>query len=254
VMLSYASDGGGVGPHLDSYDVFLLQVHGRRRWSIGPVDDERLVESLPVKILADFKPTDTWDLEPGDMLYLPPRWGHDGVAVGECMTCSIGFKAPDRGSLAAGLLSGLAESLAQDQRLYRDARQRATSSPGRIPPTLQSFAASAVKAALDQPGALEQALGEWLTEPKPRVWFDGGEAWQPGAGVRLDRRSRMMVDDHHVYLNGESFRAGGADAVWMATLADRRVLVAGELRHLSRAARRLVADWVSCGWLIQMAP
>ena len=82
LMVSYASDGGGVGPHLDSYDVFLLQVHGRRRWRIGPVHDRSLVAGLPVKILGQFVPDQDWILEPGDMLYLPPNWGHDGVAVG----------------------------------------------------------------------------------------------------------------------------------------------------------------------------
>jgi 50S ribosomal protein L16 3-hydroxylase len=75
LMISYASDGGGVGPHTDSYDVFLLQVSGRRRWRVGPVKDATLVEGVPVKLLADFQPTEEWVLEPGDMLYLPPRWG-----------------------------------------------------------------------------------------------------------------------------------------------------------------------------------
>ena len=86
LMISYASDGGGVGPHFDSYDVFLLQTHGRRRWRIGRQKNLSLVEGLPLKILADFQPEQEHVLEPGDMLYLPPRWAHDGVAEGECMT------------------------------------------------------------------------------------------------------------------------------------------------------------------------
>ena len=72
LMISYASDGGGVGPHYDSYDVFLLQVHGKRRWRIGPIDDPALLPDMPVKILANFHPTEEYVLEPGDMLYLPP--------------------------------------------------------------------------------------------------------------------------------------------------------------------------------------
>ena len=100
LMISYASDGGGVGPHLDSYDVFLLQVKGRRRWRIGPVADRSLVPDRPVRLLANFLPTEEYLLEPGDMLYLPPLWGHDGVAEGECMTCSIGFRAATATSLA----------------------------------------------------------------------------------------------------------------------------------------------------------
>ena len=95
LMISYASDGGGVGPHYDSYDVFLLQVHGRRRWRVGPLKDASLKPDMPLKVLANFEPQEEWLLEPGDMLYLPPMWGHDGVAEGECMTCSIGFRAPE---------------------------------------------------------------------------------------------------------------------------------------------------------------
>src|SRR5205085_16358 len=83
------TDAGGVGPHVDSYDVFLLQVHGRRRWRIGRADDTALVPDVPLKILARFRAEDEWVLEPGDMLYLPPRWAHEGVAEGECMTRSI---------------------------------------------------------------------------------------------------------------------------------------------------------------------
>src|SRR5205085_5385100 len=94
VMCSWASDRGGVGPHVDSYDVFLLQVTGRRRWRVGRVGDARQRAGMPLRTLAGFTPSDEWLLGPGDMLYLPPGWGHDGVAVGECITASIGFRAP----------------------------------------------------------------------------------------------------------------------------------------------------------------
>jgi len=94
LMISYATDGGGVGPHVDSYDVFLLQAHGRRRWRISRQRDLRTVEGAPLQLLADFRPTDEVVLEPGDMLYLPPGVAHEGTAVGECITYSIGFRAP----------------------------------------------------------------------------------------------------------------------------------------------------------------
>ena len=173
-MLSYASDGGGVGPHLDSYDVFLIQVHGRRRWRIGRARDRSFVEGLPLKILRHFEPEHDWVLEPGDMLYLPPQWAHDGVAVGECMTASVGFRAPGPAEVARELLSRLAEDIepATRERLYGDAGQPATATPGAVPPALQAFAADALQQALRDPQALARALGEWLTEPKPRVWFD----------------------------------------------------------------------------------
>ena len=252
LMLSYASDGGGVGPHLDSYDVFLIQVHGRRRWRIGRARDRSFVEGLPLKILRHFEPEHDWVLEPGDMLYLPPQWAHDGVAVGECMTASVGFRAPGPAEVAHELLSRLAEDIepAARERLYGDAGQPATATPGAIPPALQAFAADALQQALRDPQALARALGEWLTEPKPRVWFDAPTRRVALAGaVALDRRTRMMYDDRHVFINGESFRAGGLDARLLRQLADRRCLEAGEVARLSAEARDALHDWARAGWL-----
>ncbi|MES1161443.1 MAG: cupin domain-containing protein, partial [Rhizobacter sp.] len=120
VMVSYASDGGGVGPHVDSYDVFLLQIHGVRRWRIGRVKRPQLQPGVPLKILGNFVAQDEWRLEPGDMLYLPPGWAHDGVAEGECMTASIGFRAPGGDELARELLQRTldADEPASSARLY----------------------------------------------------------------------------------------------------------------------------------------
>jgi len=253
LMVSYASDGGGVGPHLDSYDVFLLQVHGKRRWRIGRVADATLVDGVPLKILANFEPEQEWLLEPGDMLYLPPRWGHDGVAEGECMTCSIGFRAPSAAAIAQELLQRVAESIELDaasQPLYRDPSQAATAAPARVPDALQAFARAAVERTLREPAALERALGEVLTEPKPQVWFDAaGAALAPGRGVQLDRRTRMMYDTANVYINGEALRAGGRDATLMRRLADRRRLAAQEVARLGDDARLLLAEWAHAGWL-----
>ena len=254
LMISYASDGGGVGPHLDSYDVFLLQVHGRRRWRIGPVADRSLLPGLPVRILADFQPTEEWLLEPGDMLYLPPLWGHDGIAEGECMTCSVGFRAATATTLAQELLHQLADDLeAPDagarERIYRDAGQPATDMPGRLPVSLRQFAQAALQRALDDPRALDRALGVLMTEPKPQVWFDPGARLPAGSGVVLDRRSRMAYDDHHVFLNGEAFDASGRDARLMHRLADQRLLEAADVDRLSPGACELLADWADAGWV-----
>jgi 50S ribosomal protein L16 3-hydroxylase len=255
VMISFATPGGGVGPHLDSYDVFLLQVQGRRRWRIGPVADRSLVDGLPVKILRDFQPTDEWVLEPGDMLYLPPLWGHDGLAEDECMTCSIGFRAPGRRGLAAQLLQHLAEQVGEqaadgDDRIYRDRAQPATETPASIPPGLKDFARAAVLDALADADALPQALGAWLTEPKDRVWFDVGSQLPSDLhGIRLDRRTRMMYDERHVFINGEAFRAGGRDARLMQRLADQRLLTGADLAKASLEARSLLDEWAEAGWL-----
>ncbi len=252
LMISYASDGGGVGPHFDSYDVFLLQVRGRRRWRIGRQKDRSLLPGLPLKILASFEAEQDWVLEPGDMLYLPPAWAHDGIAVGDdCMTCSVGMRVPTRVDLARSVLQrALDETEAPEQDLlYRDPPQGATEEPGRIPPALAAFAADAVARFTADPQALACALGEVLSEPKPRVWFDEDDAATLSAGVRLDRRSRMLYDDKRIYLNGESYLASGHDARAMRSLADRRRLAAAAVLRLSAEARQLLGVWSRAGWL-----
>lgn len=255
LMISYASPGGGVGPHVDSYDVFLLQVHGHRRWRCGPVADPTLVEGMPVKLLARFEPTETWDLAPGDMLYVPPGWGHDGVALdADCMTCSVGFRAPSAGELARDVLQRMAEALEPEEGagagvLYKDPARSATDQPGRVPPALAGFARRAVERVLKSPRSLECALGEVLTEPKPLVWFESGPGLEPGQGLRLARGTRMMYDEHHVFINGESFRAAGRDARLMHTLADERALAPREAARLSADAWALADEWARHGWI-----
>ena len=253
VMVSYASDGGGVGPHVDSYDVFLLQTQGRRRWRIGRVRSPELVAGVPLKILAHFEAEHDWLLEPGDMLYLPPGWAHDGVAEGACTTCSIGFRAAGRAELGREVLQRLLDAADNEDAgaLYRDPKQGASDAPGRIPEALQAFAADAVARLLADPAGLSCALGEVLSEPKRGVWFDAATAadaaeWQ---GVALDQRSRMMYDERHVFINGESFRAAGRDAKLMRRLADLRALDRGQLELLSTEARTLLDDWLAAGWL-----
>ncbi|RTL18552.1 MAG: cupin domain-containing protein [Burkholderiales bacterium] len=255
LMLSVASDGGGVGPHFDSYDVFLIQLAGRRRWRIGAQRDAVLRDDVPLKIIGNFKPDDEFVLEPGDMLYLPPRWAHDGVAVGPgCITGSVGFRASTAEALAAELLPRLLDEVDSGGKLYSDPRQEATSEPGRVPVALLEFARRAVEAAAQAPHALERALGEALTEPKAKVWFEPGEPLEPGLGASLDRRSRMLYDAAHVFLNGESFRAGGRDAALMHRLADRRMLTAPEVARLSPGARELLDQWTEDGWVQPLKP
>ena len=258
LMISYASDQGGVGAHFDSYDVFLLQAQGTRRWSIGKQSDLRLQQGVPLKILEHFEPEQSFVLEPGDMLYLPPRYAHDGVAVGDdCMTCSIGLRSSAVGELGADLLSRMAQAYSEaledagpaELARYRDPSQPAVDAPAAMPAALQAFARKAVDAALRDPDAIDRALGESLTEPKANVWFDEGtEAPDALNRVMLDRRTRMLYDARHLYINGESFRAGGADATLMRRLADRRALGPRELSRASEGALALLAEWCEAGW------
>lgn len=111
LMVSYAATGGSVGAHVDQYDVFLLQAAGRRRWQIDQRPDAPLEErdDAPLRLLSSFQPSDTWVLDPGDMLYLPPGIPHHGVALEPCLTFSIGFRAPTERELLGELMQFLLE-------------------------------------------------------------------------------------------------------------------------------------------------
>ncbi len=251
LMISYATDGGGVGPHFDSYDVFLLQAHGRRRWRIGRQKDLSLQPDVPLKILQQFEPEQEFVLEPGDMLYLPPNYAHDGVAEGECMTWSIGFRSPHQSELAREMLSRLADEAERlPEQMYRDPRQPAVAQPAAIPDALREFAARAMQRLQNDPQALDLVLGEWLTEPKPKVWFEEApQAAIGAAGVVLDRRTRMMYDARHLFINGEGFEVAGRDARLLRQLADERRLSARACAQLSSAAQEAVVVWLQAGWL-----
>lgn len=257
LMISWASEGGGVGPHFDSYDVFLLQVHGRRRWRIGRMKNAKLRPHLPVKIIANFRYEQEWVLEPGDMLYLPPGWAHDGDAVdGECMTCSVGFRSPFRAELTRETLLRLADAVGDDDPadIYRDPGQLATAEPGRLPRALVDFAAQGLAKLLEEPGALGCALGEYLSEPKAHVRYMPGPEWVAGAGLELAPGSCMLYDDDHVYLNGESWLMGGADAVLLRRLADARCLTPAEVRRAGKVLKSQLLQWADDGWLRVTTP
>jgi 50S ribosomal protein L16 3-hydroxylase len=255
VMISFATDGGGVGPHFDSYDVFLLQAEGKRRWRIGKQKDLTLQTGVPLKILANFAPEQEFVLDAGDMLYLPPMYAHEGVAVGECMTYSIGFRAPAELELARELLQRFADDTLEDEKkvLYQDPKQAAVEAPAQIPAALLDFAKASVEKAMSDPDALARNLGEYLTEPKANVWFDEPEddiILTRQNRVDLQPRSQMLFDARHIFLNGESWRAAGKDAVLMQRLANQRFLEPKDLMKASDGALALLQEWADAGWLL----
>ena len=258
LMISFATEGGGVGPHFDSYDVFLLQAQGQRKWRIGRQKKYELQEGVPLKILKDFKPEAEFVLNPGDMLYLPPGYAHDGVAVGECMTYSIGFRVPRSAELASELLMGLSEEMTEDQGtasdlLYQDPHQAAAIQDASVPKALQQFAAQSVAKALKDPQILNCLLGESLTEPKPNVWFDAPDfddlsRFEWPSEVCLDRRTKMLFDEKHIFINGESFKAAGKDAKLLRKLANEKTLSKALAAQLSDNAAEVMQAWWEEGW------
>ncbi|MEP6702817.1 MAG: cupin domain-containing protein [Betaproteobacteria bacterium] len=235
LMISYAVPEGGVGPHFDSYDVFLLQGPGRRRWRTSTQRDLELTPGVPLKILRRFRPENDWILEPGDMLYVPPDVAHDGIAVTECMTYSIGFRAPAADELVEQFLQFLPDALGKPAVRYADPDLPATRSPGRIDLRLQRRLGSMLKTIRWDRAMVDRFIGCVLSEPKPTVFLDPPEnplrrsefaariARSGTGGVRLDRRARMLYDSMNVYLDG-AVVAPVAEHPLLATLADRRRL------------------------------
>ncbi|WP_068827835.1 ribosomal protein uL16 3-hydroxylase [Pseudomonas sp. BMS12] len=167
LMISFAAPGGSVGPHFDNYDVFLLQAEGQRRWKIGQMCDANsaLLPHADLRILADFEQTDEWVLEPGDMLYLPPRLAHYGIAENDCLTYSVGFRAPSAAEVLTHFTDFLAQFLPDEER-YSDAGMAPTSDPHQI----QQDALDRLKALLTEHMSDERLLltwfGQFMTEPR----------------------------------------------------------------------------------------
>jgi len=258
LMASYATDGGGVGPHVDSYDVFLVQAHGRRRWRISRQRDQAMVEGLPLKILADFRPTAEWVLDPGDVLYLPPGVAHDGVALGECITLSVGFRAPAWQELAEPWFLQQADRTRLAGR-YGDPGAPATRQPGKLPATMvEETWRRLSRLRPRRRDAVEMLLAQ-LTEPKPQVVFDrprrplspaafAQAAAQGRLQLRADRRSRCLYAGRRFAINGEVCAPPAFDER-LARLADARQLDAQSLRGAPAALLRLLHGWHAAGWL-----
>jgi len=257
LMVSYAAPGGGVGPHFDSYDVFLLQGEGRRRWRYGRQADLSLKTGLPVKILRRFTPQHDAVLAPGDMLYLPPSYAHDGVAVDACTTYSIGFRAASHNEIAQAFLDHLRDELALDGR-YGDPDLRSSSEPARIATPMQRCVDTILQEIAWNRAGTARFLGIFLSEPKPDVYFDAPDRALPLAafakciarrGVALDRRTQWLYDDAAIYVNGEVREWPAGARAGLAGLANARCLSARDAAALPRAALHLLHDGYRHGFL-----
>ncbi len=169
VMISYAPDQGSVGPHTDNYDVFLIQGQGRRRWDIGrrPLIRPELIADIDMKILAKFEAEESYVLEPGDMLYLPPGVPHHGVAIGESLTYSMGFRAPQHREMLLSYLQFLLEATAsEDEIFYRDQGIRARSEPGLLLEQELTGLWQLMEEGWNRPELFKRWAGSFLTEPR----------------------------------------------------------------------------------------
>ncbi len=257
LMVSYAAPGGGVGPHVDAYDVFLLQGFGRRRWRYGRARDLALKAGLPLKMLRRFRADHDATLAPGDLLYLPPCFAHDGVAIDACTTYSIGFRAAGANELAQAFLDHLRDTLDLPGR-YADPGLRPSSEPARIDAAMHRQVARMLAGIRWDRHLIEGSLGTWLTEPKPQVSFAApqrrlsrGEFGKAVArhGLRLDRRTHLLYDDNALYVNGAAAAFPRAGAKDLVNLANARNLTAGACARLPVPAQTLLHDWYRHGYL-----
>jgi 50S ribosomal protein L16 3-hydroxylase len=257
VMISYATDAGGVGPHFDSYDVFLLQAHGQRRWRIGAQKDLSLVDGMPLKILRNFQPEQEFVLEPGDMLYLPPHYAHDGVAIDECMTYSIGFRAPSYQELGEAFLQFMADSIDLPGR-YADPDLAHSKRPAEINRSMLSQIAAELNKMKFTEHDIAIFLGEYLSEPKSNVFFNSPNRPLTEAhfvqaskkrGIVLSRKTQMLYRGKHYFINGESFAVKHADKASLCALADKRQLDGSEVETASVDVIEALYAWYQDGWI-----
>lgn len=250
LMISYASPGGGVGPHLDSYDVFLLQGNGQRLWQISNQKNTTLKTDVPLKILKKFKSTEEWVLDPGDMLYLPPNYAHHGVAIDECITYSIGFRAPSHNELVFQYL-GYLQNHFQIEGIYQDLDLSYSKEPAKINTQMITKVKQVIQKI--EFNDIEKFLGNYLTEPKPNLYISSPEHTLTLSqftkhikkfGITLDLKVCMLYTKNNVYINGECYSINNN---LLKELANIR-----QLESVSTKSKLLIAllyDWYQLGYI-----
>lgn len=264
LMASYAPEGGSVGAHVDSYDVFLVQAWGKRRWEWGPATDGELLPDLDLEILRSFRPSESADLEPGDMLYLPPGVAHHGVALEPCMTFSVGFLAPSAEELLAGYADELlvAES---PRRRFEDPGRERPAHPARLEPRDLDGIREMLRGLLDDDAALDEWFARQITTssrsqplvppegPLPatmlRELLEGGRVLRRAEGCRM--AFAESADNLRLYVEGEAFDLPAAALGLVELLTGRREFLEEDLRDalLVSEGARLIEELVSRGAL-----
>ncbi|MGB0712366.1 MAG: JmjC domain-containing protein [Gammaproteobacteria bacterium] len=266
IMISFAADGGSVGPHWDDYDVFLIQAQGTRLWQLdsGVEPDAPCLEGTDLRILSDFKPTRSVTATPGDLLYLPPRVGHWGVAQGPCITWSVGFRAPSARSLLSGVCERTTEQPHADTRYADPGLEPAGAHPGLIRSSELARLRELVRNAADLPDEqLDRCLLEVISEVKagmqpdpPEQALDLDGLIADGRGVALSPRARCVYIVHGdtltVSMDGQSWELPSRSAELIDALL-RGPLSPDELasRDLQRGTpgRAVLDQWLEDGWL-----
>jgi len=249
LMVSYPVPAGGVGPHFDSYAVFLIQGAGRRIWRLARKKAFECEPQAPLRLIRDFVPEEEYLLEPGDLLYLPPGWGHEGVALDACMTCSVGFRAPRGAELAAAFLDHLHERGLPDA-AYRDPDLRATRHPARIGADMVAFADRVVSRITWRRADVQESAGRYLSTPKQNVVFSPSikNAFSiKNKTIHLHPKTQLLYLGSRFFINGEVLRPRPAQRRALALLADRRRAPGAMLARAGLTD--LICAWHGSGFL-----
>jgi 50S ribosomal protein L16 3-hydroxylase len=265
VMVSYATNGGGVGSHYDNYDVFLVQGLGQRRWRVGPKCDAQtpLLPHNDLRLIADFQATDEWVLNPGDILYVPPCFAHEGVAVGDdCMTYSIGFRAPSQSELIEGWAEHVAGQIAEEER-YTDADLTLQAQPGEITPVAIERLHGLVMDALSDQAAFARWFGQNNSLPKyERDWRPDKPISQKALRACVAQGSRLLRNpasrfsfirlgpkENLLFVDGESFSCEGSDSVLAESLCANAIVPLDPEAALSTDTVALIGALINQGSL-----
>ncbi len=255
LMISYAPDQGSVGPHYDYYDVFLIQGYGQREWRVGQACDERagLVPGLPLKILQQFDQTESWVLNPGDMLYLPPALAHWGIALKESMTLSVGFRAPSHLDLLQGFVDSLQDKL-PDHLRYDDSDLTLHDNPGQLTDGEIDRIHALIQSMMEDKAHVRRWLGKAMSESKyekdlnaPEEPYRSDEAMsliKNGYPVQRDESSRFLFTEidgkiDGFFINGEAIELHDKAQPLARYLAAHRVYDNFELIRLCQSAMAL---------------
>ncbi|NRP16590.1 cupin domain-containing protein [Marinobacterium sp. xm-a-152] len=243
LMISYATPGGGVGPHYDNYDVFLIQAKGTRRWELGAIESSQSprLPDAPVMILSEFQCLESFDLEPGDMLYLPPQVAHNGIATSEdCVTYSAGFRAPSDAEILRTVSDSIGEALTSEHR-FSDPKRTLCQSPGEIDQASITQIEQRLKALLSNREQLESALGSLFSEPKypdqtEQLDPEDYDDWILGAtedGIELLPNNRLLYSDGEqfkLFCNGVQLEVDDAEIELAKQLANQGYLSANQYK------------------------
>ena len=258
LMVSFATDGGGVGPHVDSYDVFLLQASGRRRWRVSRQRGLRASPRSPINNVEGFRASSEWVLDAGDMLYLPPGFAHEGVALGECMTYSIGFRAPSYQQLIEFWFADYAEHTNAPGR-YADSGAKASANPAALSKKMTQQIHKELARRKPRPADTERFLLRYLSEPKATTVFDGPAKGSSPAqfrrraiarGLELDRRTRILYSNAAIGINGDWSEPPRGAMAAIRTLADQRALSAEQAQRAPASSWALLHAWYRAGWIV----